>query len=251
MTSRAATGRSWPFTASSTGNDDPSSKCGVGAALIDFPLSSWYNERHWRMKSLDPRMSSPLKTRWSRPRTRPNSENESRLMYCPTPSRRMGGNSCRHPTSNYLHTLTSACGLIQATKQTACSQTLCRSSCSLENRQGKAYKVQWALDSGCPYSALWSGAHGWTMCLCLQEQVLVVIKQKPDALISTNTGCKPGCNRKWRKCGRQIANHRVIEKASTMFSPAIELGALACNSWKVAARPSGSLTASPEIQPRL
>jgi hypothetical protein len=30
-----------------------------------------------------------------------------------------------------------------------------------------------------------------------------------------------------------------------MFSPAIELGALACNSWKVAARPSGSLTASP------
>ena len=48
ITRRAATGRSWPLTVSSSGSNDPSSKwgVGVGATVMDFPLNFWYNERH-------------------------------------------------------------------------------------------------------------------------------------------------------------------------------------------------------------
>ena len=80
MTRRAATGSSWPFTASSSGKSDPSSKWGVGATLIFFPLNPSYKEMHCLVKSLEPKISSPFTSWWSRPRTRPNSVKGSKLI---------------------------------------------------------------------------------------------------------------------------------------------------------------------------
>ena len=56
----------------------------------------------------------------------------------------------------------------------------------------------------------------------------VGVKQTSDALISINTGCTHGYSRMSCTCCR----------AMTTFNPAMELGALACYSWKVAANPS-------------
>ena len=111
-------------------------------------------------------------------------------------SKRMDENSCCHLMSNHPHRLTSTCHLIQTTNLKAYSQTLCRSSCSLKRQQDTEPNEHWTPDV---HEVLCATEHmAEQRVFCSQEQALVGVKQRSDALTSTNTGRTPKCNQKWR-----------------------------------------------------